>query len=781
MQKSPQIPKGLSRWIMKIRHQNWQFLREICLVSSPFGLVLSSFLILWHCSEYQREISLIQRIEQKRVEIAFLLLEHEFKMIAADLLILSEDHNLQKFLVSASDRDRQILEQEYLVFSKYKTIYDQVRFLDARGQEQVRVNFNQGHPTVVPQVDLQDKGQRYYFRDTYQLKAGEMFVSPLDLNIENQVIELPFKPMIRFGTPVYQTANQPAGIVLLNYQAGILLQRLKNVLQSSVNQPMLLNAAGYWLMAPNPEDEWGFMLEHEQRTFAHVYPELWPILQQQAQGQIHTNAGIFTFRSFYPLIASMISSTGSAHATGTSQRLANPDQYMWKIVAWVPNSVVSQLQQRHLGHVLKQGVLLWGGLLLIGALVARARIDNRRHLAALKTSERRLRAITSELANGLLVVDQGDRLVLMNPEAERLLGWPEAKLLGQKIHHLIHRSPGGTPIPVETCGVLTALREGKTIRVQRDRFTRADGSTMMVSYSASPIWESGQVTGAVVDFHDVTQECQEHEHLSQLAIRDPLTGVFNRRELERQIVQMIHEAQENHSTFALLIFDIDHFKHINDTYGHLVGDQILQQLTRLATQTLRANDVIARYGGEEFVALLPQIQTPQAYCIAERLRKSIMNCPFAVDPTGPDSTGPDSTGPDSNENHSNENSPHAGNPSAVGIRELRFRESKSREMSSGEINSREINSGEINSGEERVSGMLRVSELGSWAGPQPPAIQVTVSVGGAVYPDQGDRPETLIEFADQMLYRAKKSGRNAVKMTSNNDQPVQDMDCPESC
>lgn len=712
----------LSQLVHEIRGQGFRFWQETIRISWPFGCVLLISVIAWHSLEYRRELNLIRQLERNHLEIAFQFLTDEFQSIESDLLVLSKSHSLRQFLVSQSERDRQVLEQDYLVFSNHKRIYDQVRFLDARGQERVRVNWNNGYPALVAQADLQDKSQRYYFKDTYQLNAGKIFVSPLDLNIENQAIEQPFKPMIRFGTPVYQATPQPVGVVLLNYCAAIMLQRLESLLQSKVNQPMLLNAEGYWLMAPNPEDEWGFMLGHEQRTFAREYPNVWPILRQQRHGQIQTDAGIFTFVTLHPLTAGMASSTGSPSAAGASQHLADRDEYVWKIVSRVPGSLVVQMQRRHFSHILEQSVLLWGVLLCISALVAKARMDNQRSIVALKTSERRLRVITSELANGLLVVDQCDRLVLMNPEAERLLGWPERKLLGQKIHDLIHRSRNGTPMPPGDCGVLLALREGKTMRVQQDRFIRADGSTMMVSYSASPIWEAGQVTGVVVDFHDVTQQHQEHEQLSHMASCDPLTGVFNRRELERRMAHMIHGAQQTQTTFALLLLDIDHFKRINDTYGHLAGDQVLRQLTRLLTQSLRRMDVIARYGGEEFVVLLPNAGCDRAYLIAERLRQTMMTRPIAVG-------------------------------------------------CAGEVATNEV--------DPKQAATPPYQLQSRW-------VQITVSVGVAMYPAQGDRPDTLIEFADQMLYRAKHDGRNRVKMISPevgydevdcNDLDCNDLDC----
>ena len=98
--------------------------------------------------------------------------------------------------------------------------YDQIRFLDNTGKEVVRINYNDGNPAIVPQSQLQDKKDRYYFQEAIALAPEETYISPMDLNIEHGEIEVPLKPMIRFGTPVFNSNGHRQGIVLINYHAG---------------------------------------------------------------------------------------------------------------------------------------------------------------------------------------------------------------------------------------------------------------------------------------------------------------------------------------------------------------------------------------------------------------------------------------------------------------------------------------------------------------------------------------------------------------------------------
>lgn len=116
---------------------------------------------------------------------------------------------------------------------------------------------------------------------------------------------------------------------------------------------------------------------------------------------------------------------------------------------------------------------------------------------------------------------------------------------------------------------------------------------------------------------------EQSKELYQLAITDPLTGLMNRRELQKQITRAINHISRNPSTFALLSIDIDFFKRVNDTHGHQEGDKALIHLANILKEKRRTNDIVARVGGEEFVLLLSDINEEDAYKLAESLRKKV--------------------------------------------------------------------------------------------------------------------------------------------------------------
>lgn len=129
---------------------------------------------------------------------------------------------------------------------------------------------------------------------------------------------------------------------------------------------------------------------------------------------------------------------------------------------------------------------------------------------------------------------------------------------------------------------------------------------------------------------EITRRRMAEEQMKRLVITDPLTGVYNRRFFFELLESELQRAKRYQKTFVVLIFDLDHFKKINDVHGHLAGDKVLKTLTNLARANFRTVDTLARYGGEEFVVLLPETNLEQALLVTERVRSAIAACEVAV-------------------------------------------------------------------------------------------------------------------------------------------------------
>lgn len=299
------------------------------------GTLISGVMLAMYRSATDTDMTNIKEKERFAVLLQHQAVSDILLAITGDLLFLSQQNELTDYLSTGDEALLDKIGAEYVSISKQKGIYDQIRFLDTLGMEIVRVNANNGAPVSVTASELQSKQKRYYFQDCFKLSMGEVFISPFDLNVEQGKIEVPFKPMIRLGTPIFDQAGEKRGIVLANYNGKNLLDKIVESEGVSGGEAMLLNAEGYWLLNPDPGQEWGFMFKDEQRTLAVADEEAWKIIQAKNQGQIETAKGIYTFKTIYPLNEEQYrSSTGSVEAFGLSSAEVGPMAYRWHLVSF---------------------------------------------------------------------------------------------------------------------------------------------------------------------------------------------------------------------------------------------------------------------------------------------------------------------------------------------------------------------------------------------------------------------------------------------------------------
>ena len=135
--------------------------------------------------------------------------------------------------------------------------------------------------------------------------------------------------------------------------------------------------------------------------------------------------------------------------------------------------------------------------------------------------------------------------------------------------------------------------------------------------------ENGSIEYIFIAVHDVTEIVTFEQKLMEMNLKDALTGIHNRRSLEISLKEEIERHKRYGNPLSLIMFDIDFFKKVNDTYGHQCGDFILQQISATTQKSIRSHDILARYGGEEFCCLLPETSLEAAVNLAERFRKNI--------------------------------------------------------------------------------------------------------------------------------------------------------------
>lgn len=357
----------------------------------PLSLLTGWVVLVLYQKDVANEHLLHEQAGAHLVDLLGNIITSELKSAESDLLYLANQQPLRSYLEGAKDTSNSLqreLQNEYLLFSKQRGVYDQIRFLDASGQERIRVNYNNGRPAAVAAKELQNKADRYYFWRGMRLERGQVFISPFDLNQEHGKIEEPHKPTIRFCTPVFE-GGKVRGILVLNYLGAGLLEKLAQVSATFPGRVLLLNYDGYFLRGPSVEDEWGFNLGHK-RSFASYYPEEWQRLLQVGTGQFQTERGLFTTRGIFP---------GADLQTVPGWPAGDPDagDPSLKVVSFLAAEVL----QRRSTLLLSRLLLLYGVILVVNLALAwylaYAGAVRRQHERQLADSEARLRSLSTKL------------------------------------------------------------------------------------------------------------------------------------------------------------------------------------------------------------------------------------------------------------------------------------------------------------------------------------------------------------------------------------------------
>jgi diguanylate cyclase (GGDEF)-like protein/PAS domain S-box-containing protein len=258
---------------------------------------------------------------------------------------------------------------------------------------------------------------------------------------------------------------------------------------------------------------------------------------------------------------------------------------------------------------------------------------------ALRVSEERFRSAIGAMHDGLVVQNEHAEILVCNPQAEAILGLTAEQMAGRTSldprWRAIH--PDGSDWPGETHPATVALATGEA---QWDRVMgvhKPDGVLTWISINASPLTRAGESLpyAVVTTFADVTERRRlegERERMTREAIeradRDPLTNLYNHRTFHHRLRVESTNVAARGDRLAVIVMDMDNFKFFNDTYGHLVGDEVLMTVADALREATRDGDTLARIGGDEFALLLPRATREEAWDCAARLRDQVHGLRF---------------------------------------------------------------------------------------------------------------------------------------------------------
>jgi diguanylate cyclase len=239
--------------------------------------------------------------------------------------------------------------------------------------------------------------------------------------------------------------------------------------------------------------------------------------------------------------------------------------------------------------------------------------------------DEKFRAIAETANDAIIMADSDGKIIFWNRSATRIFGYSQSEILGRPLTLLMPRNLQD----LHQEGLKKTRERESTVtgRVSEMTGVRKDGSSFPIELSVS-MWKSGDETFFSGIIRDITKRKSLEAALEKMATTDSLTGTLNRSKFQETALTELQRAVRYSHPLSLLMFDIDHFKKVNDTFGHLAGDEVLRKISSIVSRNLRGTDSLARWGGEEFVVIAPETDIVDAGILAERIRKEVADETF---------------------------------------------------------------------------------------------------------------------------------------------------------
>ncbi|WP_235185965.1 response regulator [Methylomarinum vadi] len=350
------------------------------------------------------------------------------------LLSLNHEQPVRGVYEALTKTDPKPMENAFISLMSRNPSYDKARWIDQHGIERIRVNNRRGTQYLVPGNELQDKHDRYFFKDAMKLNRGEIYISPLDLNMDNGSIEVPYKSTLRVATRLFNAAGAARGILIINIAASSMLQAFVASAGPAADRLMLLNKDGYRLKSPDSSDEWGFKFQRND-TLGSRHPQAWKQIAKLDSGQIRQHDGLWTWNTVSPL---PVGNNWLGH------------DIRWKEVSHLPASDLAALAKQVWPAKIASALILlalfgFGIARLVQSKNARGEAEKAAALARseveaahrLQEAQASFRMLFEANTSGLLVVNGDGLIVMANPAFENMFGYPLAEIINRPVEILL--------------------------------------------------------------------------------------------------------------------------------------------------------------------------------------------------------------------------------------------------------------------------------------------------------------------------------------------------------
>ncbi len=536
-------------------------------------VLVAGVLLGWLGSAYYRieadhDLALMSADNERILRLASLTMTESLAGVMSDLRYLGRHNEVESYLLSGTEESARVLAQEYVALLRQKRDYGQVRFIDTDGRERIRANHAPGSVYITPVDQLQAQHERYYFKALTRLNGNQIYVSPMDLNVEQRQIESPFKPMIRFGMAVFDRQGTRRGYVVINYLAEHLLNKMRSV--AGAEQPLwLLDAQGEWLLGSDADVWSGQLPERRERGFAKRHPVVWEAMRQQASGTLSLGTTDLQFMRVFPL--------QSLADPGIGVSLAQPveaDSYHWYLLCGNSPAATAAGQARLASLAVWSGIALALIVLLASSVLAYA-------IARQRALSKALEQAVDNLPVLIAYIDAGQHFRFNNRAYLDTYGITPKDLYGKSMREILGEDGYGQVRPY-----LEQALAGQRTEFELHEESGPGPRDLAVTY-VPDVADNGQVQGLYALVTDISlrkaAERREREHLLELAQVSRLASVG---EVTGEIAHQI-----NQPLAAIAMFSNAAQRTLAS--GGDVG-KLGDWMASINTQAKRASDVVQR-------------------------------------------------------------------------------------------------------------------------------------------------------------------------------------------
>lgn len=533
-------------------------------------------------------------------------IHQSFDAIVEDLNTLSTDNDLLRYSRTRQNPDDlKALTREFSQFHRNHPLYHSITLYDPSGHEIVHTE-NNGNKILIQPTSTPTSGE--WLKQLASIQSDQsrsVYISDMhtvDTRDGNE-------PVLRTSTPVYNKSGDIAAILAIDAHVELLFAPLRRTLAlTPYSHMMLANRNGFWLAYMENKLAWGQSDSGDYRM-EQLLPKLWKYTEQQSHGQLVDDMNLYTFSTMRPLLPKQADPS------------TLPTAHDWIVVDHIPLSQFAELVQPNRSLYFGIAAFMIAGWVLIAFALAREQAEVEKAHRQLQGSEEQLRNIVSSTFNGIVTINEQGIIDTFNSAATRIFDHTPEEVIGRNISMLMSETDSG--MHNNYIGRYIETGEAHIIQKPREVIARhKDGHTFPIELcvSARHSDEGWMFIGVM---HDISRRKKMQQELESLATTDGLTGVRNRTYFNSQLTSEFMRAKRYDLDLSLLILDADHFKSVNDTYGHPAGDALLQAIAGQARACARVTDTVARYGGEEFAIILPETDGASAVQLAERLRRNI--------------------------------------------------------------------------------------------------------------------------------------------------------------